>query len=41
MVMEIVMPYSVLCTTFSISLASSGVINPSLVRSPDFIALQQ
>ena len=38
--MEIVMPaYSVVCATFSITLASLQVINPSLVRSPDFIAL--
>ena len=31
--------YSVVCTTFSISLASLRVINPSLVCSLDFIAL--
>ena len=40
-VMEIVMPsYSIVCTMFSISLASLQVINPSLVHSLDFIALQ-
>ena len=39
--MEIVIPsYSIVCTTFSISLVSLRVINPSLVRSLDFIALQ-
>ena len=40
-IMEIVIPsYSIVCTTFSISLVSLRVINPSLVHSLDFIALQ-